>query len=142
MRRRRRVTPALQVSTNRDEADVGRVAALNLYAAVDVAELGLAASCIVDALKIPADLDAGADKPALLSALRNLNASVHCYSAFEKRGCALMGLNIAVDCRRLLPSVDGETGILQNLHVARDGCVGNRAGRATRHDNVAGDAPA
>jgi homoaconitase/3-isopropylmalate dehydratase large subunit len=69
MRGRRRVPVALQASADRDEAYVGsctRVVASDLNEAVDIAELGLAASPIVDALKIPADFDAGADKPALL----------------------------------------------------------------------------
>jgi predicted ATPase len=72
---RRRVPLALQVSADRDEAYVGscaRAVALDLDATLDVAKVGLAASTIVDALKIPADLDAGADKPARLRALPNL----------------------------------------------------------------------
>ena len=52
----------------------------------------------------------------------------------------MIGLNIAVDRRWLLCSVDGETGILQNLHVSCEGCVGQRAGRTVGHDNFAGDA--
>jgi hypothetical protein len=112
-----------------------------LNVALDVAEVGLTGSPVVDALKIPADFDAGADKPARLRALLNLDATTHRHPAFEKRGCALIGQDIAVDRRRLLRRVDGETRILQNLHIPRDGCVGQRTGRAARHDNVAGDAP-
>jgi hypothetical protein len=82
---------------------------------VNVAEVGLAASPIVHALKIPADFHAGSDKPARLCALLNLDATGHRHPAFEKRGRALTGLNIAVDCRRLLRSVHRETGILQKL---------------------------
>src|SRR6516225_4902423 len=122
----RRVPLALQVSANRNEAYVGscaRVVALDLNATLDVAKVSLAAPAIVYALKIPADLDAGADKAAQLRALPNLHASTHRHPTFEKRGRALICQDIAVDRRRLLRRIDGETGILQNLHVPYDGCV-------------------
>jgi hypothetical protein len=109
---------------------------------VDVAEVGPTGPAIVDALKIAADFDAGADKTARSRALLNLDATTHRHPAFEKRGCALIGQDIAVDRRRLLRRVDAETRILQNLHVSRDGCVRQRAGGAARHHNVARDAPA
>jgi hypothetical protein len=95
----RRVPLALQVSADRDETYVGRctrVVALDLNATLDVAKVGLAASAIVDALKIPADLDAGADKPARLRALLNLDTGAHRHPTFEERGRALIGQDIAV----------------------------------------------
>src|ERR1700738_1212679 len=55
VRRRRRVPVALQASADRDEAYVRRrtrVVALDLHEAVDIAEVGLAASSIIDALEI------------------------------------------------------------------------------------------
>ncbi|MGC2199413.1 MAG: hypothetical protein WA633_04590 [Stellaceae bacterium] len=82
---------------------------------MDVAELGLAASAIVDALKNPADFDTRADKPAPLRALLNLDAVSHRHLAFEARGRAVIGLSIAVDRRRLLRSADSETGVLAEL---------------------------
>jgi len=76
---------ALQASADRDEAYVRRrtrVVALDLHEAVDTAEVGLAASSIIDALEISADFDAGADKPAMLHALLNLDATSHRHPAF------------------------------------------------------------
>jgi hypothetical protein len=69
----------------------------------------------------------------------DMDATSHRHPAFEKRGCAMIGLNIAVDRRWLLRSVDGETGILQNLHVPSDGNVRHGAGRIPRYDDVAID---
>jgi hypothetical protein len=87
------------------------------------AELGLAGSGIADALKIPADFDAGPDKPALLQAALNLHVSGHRHAALKKCGHAASCRDISADRRRLLRCIDGETGILPNLHVSGDGGV-------------------
>ena len=84
---------------------------MDLNATPDVAELGFAASRTVDALKIPADFHAGADKPALLRALLNLHVSGHRHAALKKSGHAANRLDIATNRRRLLRCIDGKSCI-------------------------------
>jgi hypothetical protein len=142
MCRRRCVTSALQASADRDEADVGGIVALDLDATLDGAEVSLAASAIVAALKISADFDAGTDKPALLRALHDLHASVHGHATLENRGRAPDRLDIAGDRRRLRRCVDGESCVLQDLHVSGYGRVRQRTAPPIGHDNIAGDVSA
>jgi len=106
---------------------------------VYIAKVGFAGARIVGALEITPDLDAGADKAALLRALPDPDVPGHRHAAFEERKRAVIGVEIAVDRRRLLRCIDSETGILPNVHVPRDGCVGERARRAVGHDDVAID---
>ena len=141
MRRHRPVPLAPKVPADRNEADVGRCTrvAVDLKVAVYIAKVGFAGARIVGALEITPDLDAGADKAALLRALPDPDVPGHRHAAFEERKRAVIGVEIAVDRRRLLRCIDSETGILPNVHVPRDGCVGERARRAVGHDDVAID---
>ena len=104
-----------------------------------IAKVGFAGPQIVGALEITPDLDAGADKATLLRALPDPDVSGHRHAAFEKRKRAVIGVDIAVDRRRLLRGIDSETGILQNVNVPGDGCIGQGARRAVGDDYVAID---
>jgi hypothetical protein len=74
-----------------------------------------------------------------LRAFPDPDVSGHRHAAFENRKRAVIGVDNAFNRRRLLRCIDNEAGILQNVHVAGDGCIGQRARRAVGHDDVAID---
>jgi hypothetical protein len=69
----------------------------------------------------------------------NLQIPFHCHVALEQRGDAVVGLNFAADCRRLVIRRDHKAPEPLHLHVSRHVYKLERAGSTSGHGDIAID---